>query len=392
MKLWGEHKGRAHLLPRPAPGLTAERVLITGGAGFIGSHVGAALLRRGYRVRALDSLVEQVHPSGERPDYLSPEVELVVGDVRDADAVRSALIDVDRVIHLAARVGVGQSMYEIGEYVAVNSLGTAVLLQALLDRPVARLVVASSMSVYGEGLYLDERERPVPAMPRSRSALGARRWEPLGPDGQMLRPVPTPESKPPSLSSIYALNKFEQERSVLLFGEAYDIPAVALRFFNVYGPHQALSNPYTGVLAIFASRLLNGNPPLIFEDGRQRRDFVSVADVASACLLALERPQVGGEVVNVGSGSSVSVEDIASRLAGILGRQDILPEVTGEYRVGDIRHCFADLTRARRVLGYAPQVALDDGMSELAAWLEGQVADDRVEQARRELADRGLTV
>jgi len=370
----------------------SDRVLITGGAGFIGSHLADALLRDGYHVRALDSLVQQVHPTRERPDYLDPAVELVVGDVRDADAVRSALDDVDFVVHLAARVGVGQSMYEIDDYVAVNSLGTATLLQALLDRPVARIVVASSMSIYGEGLYLDRGGRAVPALARTRAALAERQWEPRGAEGEPLRPVPTPESKPPSLSSMYALNKFEQERSVLLFGEAYGIPATALRFFNVYGPRQALSNPYTGVLAIFASRLLNDKPPMIFEDGGQRRDFVAVSDVANACCLALEQPGVAGKVLNIGSGESVTVAEIADRLARILGRPQLEAELTGEYRVGDIRHCFADVSRAHTVLGYAPQVTLEDGMRELAIWLEGQVADDQVEQARRELSQRGLTV
>jgi dTDP-L-rhamnose 4-epimerase len=296
------------------------------------------------------------------------------------------------VIHLAARVGVGQSMYEIGDYVAVNSLGTAVLLESLLNHPVRRLVVASSMSVYGEGLYARPDGSPVVVRERSRGQLAARAWELRDGDGTELAPIPTPESKPPALSSIYALNKYEQERSTLLFGDAYDIPAVALRFFNVYGPHQALSNPYTGVLAIFASRLLNDKPPMIFEDGNQRRDFVSVYDVARACVLALERDEVRSEVVNVGSGSSITVSDIACRLARILGKEHIAPDLTGEYRVGDIRHCFADVSLAREVLGFEPTVALDHGMTELAEWLEGQVADDRVEQARQELSSRGLTV
>ena len=368
------------------------RVLITGGAGFIGSHVAEALLERGYRVRALDSLIPQVHPASARPAYLPRDVELVVGDVRDPHAVRRALIDVDRVIHLAARVGVGQSMYEIGEYVSVNSLGTATLLQALLDQPVEQIVVASSMSVYGEGMYVDAEARPMRARERTREQLTAQEWEPRGPDGEQLTPVPTPESKPPSLASIYALNKFEQERSTLLFGRAYGIPTLALRLFNVYGPHQALSNPYTGVLAIFASRLLNDKPPMIFEDGEQRRDFVCVRDVATACALALEHVEIGSEVINVGSGSSVTVSEIACRLARILGKEQIEPELTGECRLGDIRHCFADVEKARRMLSFEPTVCLDDGMRELAQWLEGQVADDRVDQARAELRSRGLTV
>jgi dTDP-L-rhamnose 4-epimerase len=371
--------------------MSGGRVLITGGAGFIGSHVAHTLLARGYRVRALDPLTPQVHPDSVRPEYLEREVELVVGDVRDPHAVRRALIDVDSVIHLAARVGVGQSMYEIGEYVSVNSLGTATLLQALLNHPVRKLIVASSMSVYGEGLYVDRQGRPVAARERTREQLAAREWEPLGPDREELTPVPTPESKPPALSSIYALNKFEQERSTLLFGRAYDISAVALRFFNVYGRHQALSNPYTGVLAIFASRLLNRKPPMIFEDGEQRRDFVSVKDVANACTRALESG-VSDEVINIGSGTSVTVCEIARRLASILGREEIAPEISGECRVGDIRHCFADVTKARELLSFEPSVRLEDGMSDLAEWLEGQVANDRVDQARDELRSRGLTV
>ena len=368
------------------------RVLVTGGAGFIGSHVAAALLERGDEVRVLDSLHPQVHGEGGRPGYLTPEAELVVGDVRDRDCVRKALDGVDEVVHLTARVGVGQSMYEIAEYTSVNAVGTAVLLEALLDHPVARLVVASSMSVYGEGLYVDADGAPCASAERTRAQLERGEWEPTGPDGQVLTPVPTPETKPVSLSSVYALNKFDQERLCLLFGAAYHVPTVALRFFNVYGPDQALSNPYTGVLAIFASRLLNGRSPLIFEDGEQRRDFVSVHDVARACALALRADAAAGEVVNVGSGESVSVNEIAARLARILGAEALAPEVTGQYRVGDIRHCFADVTRAKDLLGYEPLVPMDEGMAELASWLEGQVAVDQVDAATAELRDRGLTV
>lgn len=366
--------------------------LITGGAGFIGAHLAGRLLGEGDQVRVLDSLLPQVHGSTRRPDYLSREAELVVGDLRDADAVRRALSGIDRVVHLTARVGVGQSMYEIVDYTSVNVVGTSVLLQTLLDHPVERLVVASSMSVYGEGLYVGPDGAPHTAVGRSRDRLQSGQWEPVGAGGTPLTPVPTPESKPPSLSSVYALTKFDQERLCLLFGEAYDVPTVALRLFNVYGPYQALSNPYTGVLAIFASRLLNGRAPLIFEDGEQRRDFVSVHDVARACRLALSVDGAGGAVLNVGSGGSVSVNEIASRLARILGQESIGPEVTGKFRVGDIRHCFADVSLADEVLGYRPQVDLDEGMTELAEWLEGQVAVDKVDSATSELVARGLTV
>ncbi|HVE45915.1 MAG TPA: NAD-dependent epimerase/dehydratase family protein [Acidimicrobiales bacterium] len=369
-----------------------KHILITGGAGFIGAHLSAELLRAGHQVRLLDSLLPQVHGSTERPDYLHEDAELVVEDVRDGDAVRKALVGIDQVVHLAARVGVGQSMYEMAEYTSVNTGGTSVLLQALIDHPVERLVVASSMSVYGEGLYTGPDGRPATPVDRTREQFAAGAWEPLDANGASLTPVPTPETKSPSLSSVYALNKFDQERLCLLFGQAYQTPTVALRFFNVYGPYQALSNPYTGVLAIFASRLLNGRPPLIFEDGLQMRDFVSVHDIARACHLALTVEEAAGHVLNVGSGRSVSVNEIALHLGRILGKDGIVPEITGKYRVGDIRHCFADVGLAEQVLGYRPEVDLEAGMTELAQWLEGQIADDQVEAATSELMQRGLAI
>jgi dTDP-L-rhamnose 4-epimerase len=380
------------LLHRPEEVVLSGTVLITGGAGFIGSHLGRHLMRLGHRVRALDSLDAQVHPEGERPSYLDEDIELIVGDVRDRAAVDRALRGVDAVVHLAARVGVGQSMYEIADYASVNTQGTGVLLEAMMDRPVGRLVVASSMSVYGEGLARAADGAVAEAPERSRAQLEQGDWEPRTSDGRSLRPEPTPETKAPCLSSIYALGKFDQERMCLLFGSAYGIPVTALRLFNVYGPDQALSNPYTGVLAIFAGRLLNRRPPLIFEDGEQRRDFVSVHDVARACALALDNEAAGAAVLNIGSGESVTVRGVAERLASVLGQPEIEPLLTGKYRAGDIRHCFADVTRAADVLGYRPQVALDEGLRELAAWLEGRTAEDRVESAQAELAARGLTL
>lgn len=369
-----------------------QQILITGGAGFIGSHLADELLSRGHRVRALDNLAEQVHGADrQRPAYLSPDVELVVGDVRDRDAVRRALEGVDAVFHFAAAVGVGQSMYEIAHYTDVNNLGTAVLLEALVAHPVQRLVVASSMSLYGEGLYRAADGTLVDDAARSLEQLRAGEWELRGPAGEALGPVATPESKRPSLSSVYALSKYDQERLCLMVGRAYNIPTVALRFFNVFGTRQALSNPYTGVLAIFASRLLNNNPPLVFEDGYQRRDFVHVSDVVQACVKALETPAAVDKVFNVGSGRNYTVRQVAQLLGKVLGKE-IQPEVTGKYRVGDIRHCFADIALAREVLGYEPRVTLEDGLVELGEWLAGQVACDRVDQASAELAARGLTV
>jgi dTDP-L-rhamnose 4-epimerase len=371
----------------------SKRVLITGGAGFIGSHLADELLKKGYAVRALDCLCEQVHGPGRlRPEYLDPEVELVVGDVRSRGALRKALKGVDAVYHFAARVGVGQSMYEVADYTDVNNLGTASVLEALMTHPVERLVVASSMSLYGEGLYRTAGGTYVAGVERPIEQLKAKQWDLRAPTGEELFPLPTPESKPPSLASIYALSKFDQERMCLLIGRAYGIPTVALRFFNVYGTRQALSNPYTGVLAIFASRLLNDRAPMIFEDGRQQRDFVSVYDIAQAARLALEVPAAAYQVFNVGSGEHFSIREIAERMALAVNKEFIQPEITEKYRVGDIRHCFADITRAREILGYEPRTSLADGLRELAAWLEGQAAVDNVAQARAELASRGLTV
>ncbi|MBC5763339.1 NAD-dependent epimerase/dehydratase family protein [Ramlibacter albus] len=370
-----------------------KHVLVTGGAGFIGSHLADELLAQGYRVRVLDTLAAQVHGDGtRRPAYLHPNVELQVGDVCDKEAVVRALQGIDAVFHFAAAVGVGQSMYEIAHYTRTNNLGTAVLLEALIASPVAKLVVASSMSLYGEGLYRDGSGGVHGNCERTLAQLERDEWELRGADGGLLTPLPTPETKAPALASIYALGKYDQERMALITGRAYRMPTVALRFFNAYGPRQALSNPYTGLLAIFASRLLNDSPPRIFEDGLQQRDFVSVYDVVRCCRLALESPAADGEVFNVGSGQPLTVRDIALRLAQVMGKPHIEPEITQKYRVGDIRHCYADITKARKRLGFEPRVKLDDGMAELAAWLKDQAAVDRVAQASAELSARGLTV
>jgi dTDP-L-rhamnose 4-epimerase len=367
-------------------------VLITGGAGFIGSHVATELLKAGYRVRVLDSLVTQVHGDDpERPAYLNKDVEFILGDVRNPEVVDDALKDVEAVYHFVALVGVGQSMYQMAEYTSVNNLGTAVLLERLVKSSVRKLIVASSMSIYGEGLYVTPKGEPYPFAGRTATQLKAHEWEMVTHDGAPLKPVATPETKQPSLASIYALSKYDQEQMCLVVGRAYGIPTVALRFFNAYGPFQSLSNPYTGVLAIFASRLLNRKRPMIFEDGEQLRDFVSVYDVAQACRLALEVEAAHDIVFNVGSGQTVSVSDVARKLARVLGK-NIEPEITGKYRVGDIRHCFPDISRARRVLGYKPKMNLEDGMRDLAIWLEQQTAHDRFNEMREELTSRGLVV
>jgi dTDP-L-rhamnose 4-epimerase len=370
-----------------------RRILITGGAGFIGSHLADRLLARGDQVRALDNLAVQVHgPERKRPEHLDPEVELIVGDVRDAEAVQRAVRGVDAVFHLAAAVGVGQSMYQVASYMDVNGRGTSVLLEALMKRPVERLIVASSMSLYGEGLYRTADGRVVAGRERPLEQRKSKDWELRDEDGRAMTAIRTPETAPLSLASVDALSKHSQERLCLMLGATYGIPAVALRLFNVYGPRQALSNPYTGILAIFAARYLNNKPPLVFEDGRQQRDFVSVHDVTQACGLALDSPGAAGHVLNVGSGRSCTILEAASELARALGKDGIVAEVTGDYRVGDMRHCFADIDLARQVLGYEPQVELGDGLADLATWLRDQVAVDRIAQARQELRQRGLAV
>ncbi len=366
-----------------------ETVLITGGAGFIGRSVSRELLRRGHRVRVLDALIPQVHAGGERPTDL-PDVELIHADVRDGAAVARALRGVDSVVHLAAEVGVGQSMYEVERYTSANDVGTAVLFERLIDDPVRRVVTASSMSIYGEGLYRDADDGLVENAERGVVRDGQKIWDPLDGQGRPLTALPTPEWKRPNLASIYALGKFVQEQITHIMGAPYGIESVCLRLFNVYGPGQALSNPYTGVLAIFASRLLNGQAPMIFEDGEQRRDFVHVSDVARAFADALELPALSGQTFNIGSGEDRSVREVAQALARAMGKNDLDPEIVGKARVGDIRHCFCDTTLAADRLGYRARQDFGEGLAELAEWVQQQTAEDRVGEARAALEARGL--
>ena len=369
------------------------RVLITGGAGFIGSHLADRLLADGHEVRALDSLDPQVHADGDRPDYLASDVDLYLGDVRDHEAVRRALDGVDAVVHFAAAVGVGQSMYEIERYTSINAIGAAVVLEEALERrdAVRKVIVASSMSIYGEGQYGNPRtgESGLAPAQRPEAQLAARQWEVVGEDGTPLEPEPTAETKPLRPSSIYAINKRDHEEMFLAVGAAYGVPTVALRFFNVYGERQALSNPYTGVAAIFSSRLLNDRPPVVFEDGEQTRDFIDVRDIARCCALALEQNGADGRTLNVGTGIPTSVLEVARVIAKGLGKE-IEPEIRHEYRAGDIRHCYADPSLAQELLGFRAEIPFEAGMQELLVWLEGQEAADSVDAAREALVSRGL--
>jgi dTDP-L-rhamnose 4-epimerase len=371
----------------------AKQILITGGAGFVGSHLADGLLAASHRVRVLDDLTPQVHPSGP-PDYLSENVELIRGDVRDPNLLRDVLRGVDVIYHFAATVGVGQSMYEISRYMSVNTLGTAELLQGILDNKLSiqKLVVASSMSIYGEGRYVcSVCSRPAAPPVRSIGQLKRGEWDLHCVEcNGVLKPLPTAEDKPSEINSMYALSKRDQEELCLIYGRTYGLPVTALRFFNIYGTRQALSNPYTGVAAVFGSRMLNGNAPLVFEDGDQMRDFVSIHDIVRANMLAMERPESDGEVINVGCGKPITIRRVAELLAEALGK-DVKPIITNKFRAGDIRHCFADITKARKLLGYEPQVTHEAGFRELAEWLSGQEAEDKADTMLSELSAHGLT-
>jgi dTDP-L-rhamnose 4-epimerase len=371
--------------------LTGKRILITGGAGFVGSHTADALLAAGHEVRIFDNLTPQVHGDGKF-SYIPEGAEFVLGDMRNKSEVEKAVQDRDVIFHLAAAVGVGQSMYQISEYTATNNLGTANLFQSILDTrsEPEKIVVASSMSIYGEGNYLCSHCGEVAPSARPLNQMKEKQWETVCPHcREVLVPTPTREDKPLQCTSIYALSKKDQEEMTLIFGSTYQIPVVALRYFNIYGTRQSLSNPYTGVAAIFSSRLINRKSPIVFEDGKQMRDFVSVHDIAQANLLAMENSGADGRAVNVGSGQPVAISEVAAELQHALGVQVPL-EVTGKYRAGDIRHCFADIATATELLGYRPKTRLREGIEELVAWLESQQASDRVDQALEILNAHGL--
>ncbi|MCG3196270.1 MAG: dTDP-L-rhamnose 4-epimerase [bacterium] len=372
--------------------MCAERILVTGGAGFIGSFLVDLLVKRGERVVILDCLDPQVHPNGA-PDYLNGEAEFIEGNVLDREILAPLLKRVDVLYHLASAVGVGQSQYQIDHYTSANTQATARLLDILVNEKhaVRKVIVAASMSSYGEGLYEapSTGERLRPGL-RPESQMEQREWEPLHPrTGESLRPVPTPETEPFQCNSIYAMTKAHQEEMTLMIGRTYGIPAVATRFFNVYGPRQSLSNPYTGVAAIFMSRIKNDQRPVVYEDGKQTRDFISVHDIVEALARIKDTPAADHQSLNLGTGIPLPIAEVARTIARVCGK-DIEPDIQNKFRKGDVRHCYADNSKARALLGWEPKVAYENGIRELVEWSEKVEAEDRFEQAAAELRAKGL--
>jgi dTDP-L-rhamnose 4-epimerase len=370
----------------------SETVLVTGGAGFIGSFVVDALVQRGDHVIVYDLIEPQVHRDGVTPAYVNPEAEFIHGDVRDRHRLEAAVGRADVVSHQAALVGVGQSMYQVERYLDVNTRGTGVLFDILVNsrHHVRKVVIPGSMSAYGEGRYHCPLDGQVAPPLRSEDQMQRQVWELCCPTcGSSLRPMPTDEAKPLQANSVYAITKQTQEQLALSVGTTFDIPTVVLRYFNVFGPRQSLDNPYTGVAAIFMSRLKNDRPPMIFEDGLQTRDFISVHDIVSANLAVMNDDRADYQVFNVGAGIQVSIIAIAQILARLL-EKDIEPTITGKFRKGDIRHCSADIARISQTLDWNPQVSLEAGMRELIAWSETIPAEDRVDEATEELRRHGL--
>lgn len=373
---------------------TNKKALVTGGAGFIGSHTVDFLVERGYQVRVYDNLTPQVHgEAAKKPGYLHPGAEFIKGDVRDRESLKKAIQGTDVVIHDAAEVGVGQSMYAIEQYVSSNVHGTAVLWDILVNEKhkVEKVLVASSMSLYGEGRYRCAEHGSISPSPRPDEQLKESRWDMLCPVCKTpATPIPTDEEKPLECTSVYAQSKKDQEVYSLMIGKAYKIPTVACRYFNCYGPRQSLNNPYTGAAAIFCSAIKNNKPPLIYEDGRQRRDFIHVKDLVRGKLIALESSRADYGVFNIGTGKPSSILELAETLI-LLCKKDLKPNVINKFRSGDIRDCYADISKIKE-LGFGPQISLQEGLLDLVQWGDRQTAVSKVEMAHQELVSKGLVV
>ncbi len=369
-----------------------HKILVTGGAGFIGSFIVDSLVKKGNLVTIYDNLEPQIHPNS-KPEYINTKANFAKGDVRDYDLIKKYILDSDIIINFAARVGVGQSMYEVKEYVTTNEVGTANIMHAIANEKhhVKKIIVASSMSIYGDGSYFCQKcKKEVYDVERTQEQLKQQKWEMYCPGCKsVLTPIPTNESKPINSGSVYAISKKNQEELTLNIGKAYGIPGVALRLWNTYGPRQSLSNPYTGVAAIFMSRIKNNNSPMIFEDGKQSRDFVSVYDVVQAVELSIEKKEADNESFNVGSGEKITINEVAQMLLDIFGSK-LKPIANNKYRTGDVRHCFADISKIKSKLGYKPKISLKKGMEELVEWSKTKDAKDMVNEAFKELQNKKL--
>jgi len=371
------------------------KILVTGGAGFIGSHLVDSLLEKGHEVTVLDNLDEQVHGKIKKPPtYLSIDARFIKGDMRDKAILKKAIKNIDIIFNQAACVGVGQSMYEVEKYMSSNTVGTAALLDVLVNErnKVKKLITASSMSIYGEGSYFCSKCGLVYPALRSEEQLKSKEWNIKCPKcGNDVESRPTDEQKPLHPTSIYAISKHDQEDMSLVIGRAYKIPSVALRYFNTYGPRQALSNPYTGAAAIFSSRILNKKPPVIFEDGYQSRDFIHVSDIVQANILAMEKKEADYESFNVGTGRKLTILDLVKLIAKELNFKGELA-IENKFRAGDIRHCYADISKIKEKLGFTPRVKFEDGIDDLIAWVKTQKAEDLFEKAKKELEKKRLTI
>jgi dTDP-L-rhamnose 4-epimerase len=367
------------------------KILVTGGCGFIGSHLVDKLVEEGNRVRVYDMLEPQVH-LGRKPAYLNSHAEYIFADLRSKDKLAKALKNIEVIFHLAAQVGVGQSMYQIEKYISHNVGGTAVLLDLLVNskNKVKKIIVASSMSIYGEGAYRCKTCGIVSPYLRSAAQLKKRDWEMRCPKCKgKARDIPTPEDKPLYPSSVYATTKRSQEEMCLQVGMAYKIPTVALRYFNVYGPRQSLSNPYTGVAAIFLSRVKNNQPPLVFEDGKQSRDFIYVSDLVDANVRAMKNKEADYGFFNLGTGNPHSILEIADTII-FLCHKNLKPVILNKFRAGDIRHCYANTEKMESMLEFRPKITFQEGMKKLILWSENEKAVDLTRKAQSELVKRGL--
>ena len=370
-------------------------ILIIGGAGFIGSHLVDFLSEKGHNIIVFDNLVEQVHGKIDKPpNYLNKNIKFIKGNVINYEDLYSVIKDVDVIFHLASAVGVGQSMYQISKYIETNTLGTANLLDILVNKEhnVKKLIITSSNTIYGEGKYRCESCGYIYPKFRKKEDLEKGIWEfKCNRCGKQLISVPTDENTVLNPTSIYAMSKEHQEKMSLLIGKTYGIDTTPLRCFLVYGSRQALSNPYTGVLTIFSTNLLSGNPPIIFEDGMQTRDFVNVKDVCQALILAMENSKAKGEIFNVGTGIPMTIKTIAHTLINKLN-PEIKPIITNKYRTGDLRHCYADISKIKQKLGYQPKISFEGGIEELIQWVKSQVGkfEDRSQIALNELKNKGL--